>query len=85
MAAETTLRPQVAGALSRMLDRTPPEYRQAANSIPTLADFADILPTMTRIADNRFLRGANAYPPSGPAISRPMLSWPHPNDHEGTQ
>ncbi len=84
MAAEPTLRSQVTGALSRMLGRTPPEYRQAANRIPTLGDFADILPPMARIADNRFLRDARAYPPSGPAMPRPMLLGPHPNDSEGT-
>lgn len=84
MAAEPTLRPRVTGALSRMLDHIPLEYRQAANSIPTLGDFADILPPMARIADNRYLRYATAYPPGGPARRRPMLGGPYPNDSEGT-
>ncbi|HUJ06092.1 MAG TPA: TIR-like protein FxsC [Streptosporangiaceae bacterium] len=85
MAAEATLQSQMGETLSHMLDRTPPEYRHAANRIPTLADFANILPTMTRIADNRFLRDARAYPPSGPAMSRPMLLGPYPPDSEGMQ
>lgn len=78
MAAEPALRPQLTGALSRMLGRTPPEYRQEANSIPTLDAFAQILPPMARIADNRFLRDARAYPPAGPVIPRPTLSGPNP-------
>jgi FxsC-like protein len=76
MEAESTLRPQLTEALSHMLDRTPPEYRQAANCVPNLGAFADILPPMARIAEYRFLRGARAYPPTGPVIPRPTLSGP---------
>lgn len=83
MEAEPALRPQLTEALSHMLGRTPPEYRQAANSIPTLSAFADILPPMARIADNRFLRGAKAYPPTGPVIPRPTLAGPDPDSSEG--
>lgn len=84
MAAEPALRPQVTGALSHMIDRTPPEYRHAANRITTLAGFADILPSMARVADNRFLRDARAFPPGGQVIPRPMLLGPYPDDSEGT-
>jgi FxsC-like protein len=78
MAAEPTLRPRLAEALSNMLSRTPPQYRQAANDIPTQDAFADIMPPMARVADNRFLREARAYPPAGPMIPRPTLSGPNP-------
>lgn len=78
MAAEPTLRPQLTEALANMLDRTPPQHRQVANSIPTLGDFAGILPTMARVADNTFLNHAPAYPPTGPVIPRPMLYGPNP-------
>jgi hypothetical protein len=60
-----------------MLSRTPPEYSQAASGIATLDDFAAILPRMARIAENRFLNNATAYPPAGPVIPRPTL-WPNP-------
>jgi FxsC-like protein len=80
MAAEPTLRPRLARTLSNMLSRTPPQYRQAANDIPTQDAFADIMPPMARVADNRFLRDAPAYPPPGPAIPRPTLSGPNPSN-----
>lgn len=73
MDAEPTWRPQVTGALSHLLEHTPRDFQEAARRIPTLGDFADILPPMARIADNRFLRYAPAYPPSGPTTHRPML------------
>ena len=78
MAAEPTLRPQLTQALGNMLARTPSQHRMVANNIPTLGDFADILPPMAHVADKRFLNFANAYPPTGPMRPRPTLLRPRP-------
>ena len=77
VAAEPVLRPRLTAALANMLSRTPPEYSRTASRISTLDEFAAIVAPMARIAENRFLNNAPAFPPAGPVIPRPTLG-PNP-------
>ena len=52
----------------------------AANGIPTLQDFGQILPEMTMIMLKRFRKEAIAHPPAGPLIERPRLRRADPKD-----
>jgi hypothetical protein len=45
----------------------------AADGIPTLQDFIQLLPDMTMIMLKRYRKYASAHPPKGPTIERPRL------------
>lgn len=66
--------------LGRKLDNVPRRCRMAAEGIPTLQDFSQLLPEMTMIMLKRFRKYAPAHPPKGPAIERPRLRRAEPED-----
>ena len=45
----------------------------AANGIPTLQDFGQLMPEMAMTMLKRFRKEATAHPPAGPPIERPRL------------
>jgi FxsC-like protein len=66
--------------LGRKLAGVPRRCQMAANGIPTLEDFGQLLPEMTMIMLKRFRKEATAHPPAGPVIERPRLRRADPND-----
>jgi FxsC-like protein len=72
-AAENDLREKLHLHLGRKLSGVPRRCQMAANGIPTLQDFGQLLPEMTMIMLKRFRKGAPAHPPGGPVIERPRL------------
>ncbi|HEX9358395.1 MAG TPA: TIR-like protein FxsC [Streptosporangiaceae bacterium] len=66
--------------LGRKLAGVPRRCQMAANGIPTLQDFGQLLPEMTMIMLKRFRKEATAHPPAGPVIERPRLRRADPND-----
>ena len=66
--------------LAHKLASVPRRCPMAANGIPTLQDFGQILPEMTMIMLKRFRKEATAHPPAGPVIERPRLRRADPND-----
>jgi FxsC-like protein len=58
-AAEQQLRQEIVAALNRKLGSVPRRCRMAATGIPTLSDFADILPQMAMIMMKRYRKGKN--------------------------
>jgi len=79
-AAEHDLREQLHHRLGRKLAGVPRRCQMAANGIPTLQDFGQILPEMTMIMLKRFRRDAPAHPPAGPVLERPRLRRADPDD-----
>ena len=57
----------------------------AADGIPTLQDFGELLPEMTMIMLKRFRKDAPARPPAGPVMRRPRLRKPDPEDFGGSR
>jgi FxsC-like protein len=72
-AAEADLRSNLRQHLGRKLDSVPRRCQMAADGIPTLQDFGQILPEMTMIMLKRFRKDAPAHPPAGPVVERPRL------------
>ncbi|MGA2825239.1 MAG: TIR-like protein FxsC [Streptosporangiaceae bacterium] len=70
--------------LGRKLDGVPRRCRMAADGIPTLQDFIQVLPEMTMIMLMRYRKYAPAHPPKGPAIERPRLRRADPGDFGGS-
>lgn len=64
--------------LGRRLAGVPRRCQMAADGIPTLQDFGQLLPEMTMIMLKRFRKGAPAHPPAGPVIARPRLRHAEP-------
>jgi FxsC-like protein len=79
-AAEQDIRPKLREHLGRKLDSVPRRCEMAANGIPTLQDFFQILPEMTMTMLKRFRKAAPAHPPAGPFIERPRLRRADPED-----
>jgi FxsC-like protein len=79
-AAEQDLRRRLQEHLGRKLDGVPRRCAMAANGIPTLEDFGEVLPEMTMAMLKRFRKGAPAHPPPGPVIERPRLRPADPED-----
>ena len=71
--ARDDLRANLQQHLGRKLASVPRRCQMAANGIPTLQDFGQILPEMTMIMLKRFRKEATAHPPAGPVIERPRL------------
>jgi FxsC-like protein len=59
--------------LGRKLAGIPRRCEMAANGIPTLQDFGQVLPEMAMTMLKRFRKRAPAHPPAGPLIQRPRL------------
>ena len=78
--AEEDLRRQLYALLGRKLDSVPRRCAMAANGIPTLEDFGEVLPEMTMTMLKRFRKGAPAHPPAGPVIERPRLRQADPEE-----
>jgi FxsC-like protein len=83
--AENDLREKLREHLGRKLEGVPRRCRMAADGIPTLQDFIQILPEMTMIMLKRYRKDAPAHPPKGPAIERPRLRRADPEDHGGSR
>ena len=79
-AAEKELRQKLEEHLGRKLAGVPRRCEMAANGIPTLQDFSQILPEMAMTMLKRFRKAAPAHPPPGPVIERPRLRWADPED-----
>ncbi|MGP4050235.1 TIR-like protein FxsC [Streptomyces sp. 2A115] len=62
--------------LPRTLQRGRSVSRAATGGVPSLEDFAAILPTVIQWAAAQFIRYAPVHPPKGPAIARPRLRGP---------
>jgi FxsC-like protein len=71
--AKDDLRMNLQLHLGRKLASVPRRCQMAANGIPTLQDFGQLLPEMTMIMLKRFRKEATAHPPAGPVIERPRL------------
>jgi FxsC-like protein len=78
--AEPDLRQRLQQRLGRKLAGVPRRCEMAANGIPTLEDFSQILPEMTLTMLKRFRKAAPAHPPPGPVIERPRLRRADPED-----
>ena len=74
------LRENLRKHLGRKLASVPRRCLMAANGIPTLQDFGQILPEMTMIMLKRFRKEVTAHPPAGPVIERPRLRRADPKD-----
>ena len=84
-AAEDDLRAKLRQQLGHKLASVPRRCRMAANGIPTLQDFSQLLPEMTIIMLKRYQKDAPARPPKGPTIERPRLRQSGPGDFGGSQ
>jgi len=71
--ARDDLRANLQQHLGRKLASVPRRCQMAANGIPTLQDFGQLLPEMTMIMLKRFRKEAVAHPPAGPIVERPRL------------
>jgi FxsC-like protein len=78
--AERDLRENLRHHLGRKLAGVPRRCQMAANGIPTLEDFGQLLPEMTMIMLKRFRRYAPAHPPAGPVFERPRLRRADPDN-----
>ena len=61
--AEEILRDSLRQQLGDKLDGVPRRCRMAADGIPTLRDFSELLPEMTMIMLKRYRKNAPARPP----------------------
>lgn len=66
--------------LGNKLASVPRRCQMAAEGIPTLQDFGQLLPEMVMIMMKRFRKEATAHPPAGPVIDRPRLRRASPDD-----
>ena len=78
--ARDDLRANLQQHLGRKLAGVPRRCQMAANGIPTLQDFGQLLPEMTMIMLKRFRKEATPHPPAGPVIERPRLRGAEPKD-----
>jgi FxsC-like protein len=78
--ARDDLRANLQQHLGRKLASVPRRCQMAANGIPTLQDFGQILPEMTMIMLKRFRKEATACPPAGPVVERPRLRRADPRE-----
>ena len=78
--ARDDLRANLQQHLGRKLAGVPRRCQMAANGIPTLQDFGQLLPEMTMIMLKRFRKEATAHPPAGPIVERPRLRRADPGE-----
>ena len=81
---EKQIRDQLHRYLDRKLDGVPRRCRMAADGIPTLQDFIQLLPEMTMLMLKRYRKDAPAHPPKGPMVERPRLRRADPGDIGGS-
>ena len=81
--SEEILRAQLREQLGDKLDSVPRRCRMAADGIPTLRDFSELLTEMTMIMLKRYRKNAPARPPEGEPITRPRLRQAAPEDFGG--
>lgn len=81
---EKQIRDQLNRYLDRKLDGVPRRCRMAADGIPTLQDFIQLLPEMTMLMLKRYRKDAPAHPPKGPMVERPRLRRADPGDIGGS-
>jgi FxsC-like protein len=78
-----TLRGNLRQLLGDKLDGVPRRCRMAADGIPTLRDFSELLPEMTMTMLKRYRKYAPAHPPEGETIQRPRLRQAGPEEFGG--
>jgi len=83
--ARDDLRANLQQRLGRKLAGVPRRCQMAANGIPTLQDFGQLLPEMTMIMLKRFRKEATAHPPAGPIVERPRLRRADPQEAGGAR
>ncbi|TXS48214.1 TIR-like protein FxsC [Streptomyces sp. t39] len=82
--AGAELQSALENTLPRTLQRGRSVSRAATGGVPSLAAFADILPTVIQWAAAQFLRHVvPVYPPAGPHFLRPRLRGPAPEPESG--
>jgi FxsC-like protein len=81
--AGEALRDQLRQQLGDKLESVPRRCQMAANGIPTLRDFSELLPEMTMIMLKRYRKYAPARPPEGETIKRPRLRQAGPEEFGG--
>lgn len=83
--AQKSLRDGLSRYLGRKITAVPGKCQMAADGIPTLPEFGDLLPKIVMTMLRRFLKVADAYPPPGGPIERPRLNPPDPENPGGTR
>jgi FxsC-like protein len=83
VASAEILRDGLRQRLGAKLEGVPRRCRMAADGIPTMRDFSDLLPEMTMTMLKRYLKYAPARPPEGETITRPRLRQAGPEDFGG--
>ncbi len=78
--AGEALRDRLWEQLSDKLHSVPRRCRMAANGIPTLHDFSELLLEMTMIMLKRYRKNAPAHPPEGEPVARPRLRQAGPEE-----
>jgi FxsC-like protein len=81
--AGDALRDRLWEQLSGKLDGVPRRCRMAADGIPTMHDFSELLLEMTMIMLKRYRKYAPARPPEGEPIARPRLRQAGPEEFGG--
>jgi FxsC-like protein len=81
--SEEILRDRLRAQLGDKLDSVPRRCRMAADGIPTLRDFSELLTEMTMIMLKRYRKNAPARPPEGEPVTRPRLRQAAPEDFGG--
>jgi FxsC-like protein len=84
-AAGKDLREKLRQHLRRKLEGVPRRCRMAADGIPTMQDFGQLLPEMTMIMLKRFRKSVPARPPEGPVLGRPRLRQAGPEYFGGSR
>jgi FxsC-like protein len=77
-AAEDRLRAALDFALRRKLERGRVTSAMAVDGVPTLDDFGTVLPWLIRAAEKQYFKYAQVFPPTGPAVGKPMLQGTAP-------
>jgi FxsC-like protein len=80
---EEILRDRLRQHLGDKLESVPRRCRMAANGIPTMRDFSELLLDMTMIMLKRYRKYAPARPPEGEPVTRPRLRQAGPEDFGG--
>lgn len=81
--ASDALRDHLRQRLGDKLDGVPRRCRMAADGIPTLRDFSELLPEMTMTMLKRYRKYAPAHPPEGEIVRRPRLRQAGPEEFGG--
>lgn len=81
--ASDALREHLRQQLGDKLDGVPRRCRMAADGIPSLRDFSELLPEMTMTMLKRYRKYAPAHPPEGEIVRRPRLRQAGPEDFGG--